>query len=183
MKNRSKKKLQLFSLILFVLIGSFLVTGCGNEDDSERERVVNKKSILDEIDINDSGKLFCKREAFATGVDVDLRYELEYRDGYVLLLHSMEKVISDDNNKLDEYENAYRNIAKNYKGLKYYDINIIRDDDSVLNDTVINYEKLDMDKLLDIEGEEDNIIVDGKVALKDWVGFAEKFGTDCEKVE
>ena len=183
MKNKSKKKLQLFSLILFVLIGSFLVTGCGNEDDSERERVVNKKSILDEIDINDSGKLSCKREAFATGVDVDLRYELEYKDGNVLLLHSMEKVISDDKKKLDEYENAYRNIAKNYKGLKYYDINIIRDDDSVLNDTVINYEKIDTKKLLDIEGEEDNIIVDGVVALKDWVGFAEKFGTVCEKVE
>ena len=183
MKNKSKKKLQLFSLILFVLIGSFFITGCGNEESSEKERVVNKKSILDEIDINASGKLSCKREAFATGVDVDLRYELEYRDGYVLILHSMEKVISDDNNKLDEYENAYRNIAKNYKGLKYYDINIIRDNDSVLNDTIINYDKLDMDKLLDIEGEEDNIIVDGKVLLKDWVGFAEKFGTVCEKVE
>ena len=143
MKNKLKKKLQLFSLILFVFMSSFFITGCGEEELSERDRVVNKKSILDEININDSGKLACTREAFATGVDVDLRYELEYKDGRVLLLHSMEKVISDDNEKLDEYENAYRNIAKNYKGLKYYDINIIRDNDSVLNDTIINYDKLE----------------------------------------
>lgn len=182
MKNKLKKKILLFSLILF--ISCFFITGCGDKDElTDRDRVVNNKSILDEIDINGSGKLSCTRVGFATGVDVDLRYELEYKDGNVLLLHSMEKVISDDNDKLDEYETAYRNIAKNYKGLKYYDINIIRDKDSVLNDTVINYEKIDTKKLLDIEGEEDNIIVDGVVALKDWVGFAEKFGTVCEKVE
>ena len=181
MKNKWKKKLQLFSFIL-IIISSFFVTGCTTLEE-EKERVVNKKSILDEIDSSDSGKLSCTRDAFATGVTVDLKYELEYKDGNVLLLHSMEQVISDDEDKLDEYETTYRNIAKNYKELKYYDINIIRDEDSVLNDTVINYAKLDMDKLLDIEGEEDNIIVDGKVALKDWVLFAEKFGTVYEKVE
>ena len=40
--------------------------------------------------------------------------------------------------------------------------------------------KIDTDKLLEIEGEEDNIIKDGKVKLDDWLDFAEQFGTKCE---
>ena len=100
-----------------------------------------------------------------------------------MILHSIDKVISEDSASLDQYEKAYRGIAKNYEGLKYYDITITRDSNSVTNDVVINYGKIDTKKLLDIEGEEDNVIVDGKVALETWVGFAEQFGTVCEKVE
>ena len=45
---------------------------------------------------------------------------------------------------------------------------------------MINYGKIDTDKLLAIEGEEDNVIKDGKVKLDDWLDFAEQFGTKCE---
>lgn len=184
MKNKLKK-IKIYSLIILLLTSSIFLTGCEDEKELSNEKtpVVNKKSILDEVDKEGSGKLSCTRDAYATNLEVELKYELEYSNGNVLLLHSMEKVIGDDEDKLDEYENAYRSIAKQYKGLKYYDINIVRDDNSVLNDTIINYEKIDTDKLLDIEGEEDNIIVDGKVKLEDWVSFAERFGTVCEKVE
>ena len=36
------------------------------------------------------------------------------------------------------------------------------------------------DKLLEIEGEEDNVIKDGKVKLDDWLEFTEPFGMKCE---
>ena len=175
-----KKIVSLF-IILFL---SLLITGCGNKEEQEKVPVVNKDSILDHIDKAGSGKLKCSREAYAsTGVDVDLSNEVEYKDGYITLLHSVDVITSDDQDSLDLYEDAYIKIAKNYKGLKYYDITISRTANSVINDVVINYEKIDIDKLLDIEGEEDNVIVNGKVALETWVGFAEKFGIKCEKVE
>lgn len=172
-------------LISFLLIFCLLLTGCGEEEVvDEKEPVVNRESVLDVIDSSGNGKLFCTREAFASeGIDVELTYELTYKNGYVMLLHANEKVMSDDKDSLDEYEKAYRNIAKNYEGLKYYDITITRSDNTVVNDTVINYEKIDTDKLLDIEGEEDNVIVDGKVKLTTWVSFAEKFGASCKEVE
>lgn len=170
--------------LFIILISCFFITGCGNEEVTEKEPVVNKVSILDSIDKAGSGKLKCSREAFANeGIDVELSNEIEYENGYIMVLHSIDKVISDNKDSLDQYENAYRKIAKNYEGLKYYDITITRDSNSVTNDVVINYGKIDTKKLLDIEGEEDNVIVDGKVALETWVGFAEKFGTVCEKVE
>lgn len=170
--------------LLIVLVSCFFITGCGNEEVTEKTPVVNKNSILNSIDKAGSGKLKCSREAFANeGIDVELTNEIEYENGYIMILHSIDKVISDNKESLDQYEKAYRSIAKNYEGLKYYDITITRDSNSVTNDVVINYGKIDTKKLLDIEGEEDNVIVDGKVALETWVGFAEQFGTVCEKVE
>ena len=180
-----KKKIQIISLLSILLFCCF-VTGCGNNDENivnEQSPVTTKNTILDDIDVSGSGKLFCTRDAFGReGMDVELTYELEYKNGFVSILHANEKVISNNSSDLDEYENAYRNIAKNYKGLKYYDITITRDENSVVNDTLINYEKIDTDKLLDIEGKEDNVIVDGKVKLETWVSFAEQFGTRCKEV-
>ena len=77
----------------------------------------------------------------------------------------------------------YKKIAQNYDGLEYYDTNVTRTENTVVNDTTINYEKLDMDSLLAIEGEEDNVVEDGKVKLATWLAFAEKFGTVCEEVK
>lgn len=177
-----KKKIIINLLILFICL---FVTGCGKEEVLEEKIPVGvRDTVLDDIDASGTGKLFCTREAYASqGIDVELTYELEYRDGNVILLHSNEKVISEDSDSLDEYEDAYRNIAKYYKGLKYYDITITRDKTSVTNDTLINYGKIDTSKLLAIEGEEDNVIVDGKVKLETWVKFAEQFGTSCEEVK
>ena len=170
--------------LFIILISCLFITGCGDKEIDEKAPVANKSSILDKIDSAGSGKLKCSREAFANeGIDVELSNEIEYDNGYIMILHSIDKVISEDSDSLDQYEDAYKKIAKNYEGLKYYDIKITRDSNSVTNDVVINYGKIDTKKLLDIEGEEDNVIVDGKVALETWVGFAEKFGTVCEKVE
>ena len=176
-----KKKLLIISLVFL----SLFVVGCSKEDEAidEKTPVANRGTILDDIDSSKSGKLACTREAYASeGIDVELTYDIEYNNGYISILHARDKVISNSKDSLDEYEDAYRKIAKNYDGLKYYDITITRDNNSVTNDILINYDKVDIDKLLDIEGEEDNVIVNGKVALKDWVTFAEQFGAVCREV-
>ena len=171
--------------LLIIFICCLFITGCGSKDvESENTPVVNKVSIMDSIEDGESGKLRCSREAFANeGIDVELTNEIEYKNGYITMLYSVDKITSSSQSDLDTYEDAYKKIAKNYEGLKYYDITITRSSNSVTNDVVINYEKIDTKKLLDIEGEEDNVIVNGKVALETWVGFAEQFGTVCEKVE
>ena len=69
---------------------------------------------------------------------------------------------------------------KQYEGLKYYDNIVTRTDNSIISDTTINYAKIDIDKLLEIEGEEDNVIENGKVKLSTWLNFAKKFGVTCE---
>ena len=64
--------------------------------------------------------------------------------------------------------------------LEVNDNKITRSSNSVTNEITINYEKIDMGKLLDIEGEEDNVIENGKVKLDTWLSFAKKYGVTCE---
>ena len=183
-----RKKLSKLVLVLIMLV---LLTGCGSNQSSTTANNTNESNSTNETatlnaDITESDttgmeKLTCSREASAgSGVDVNLDYEIYYQGEYIQILHSTEQVVTDDQDTLDEYEDAYKGIYKHYEGLKYYDNTVTRTNNSVTSDTVINYGKIDTDKLLAIEGEEDNVIKDGKVKLDDWLDFAEKFGTKCE---
>ena len=75
-----------------------------------------------------------------------------------------------------------KNIEKR-KILEMHLINsLIKDDNSVTRDTTIDYEHVDIDKLLHIEGNEDNIIDEnGKASLDMWLALAKKFGTVCNE--
>lgn len=155
--------------LILVFVLTIFITGCGESD-----------RVVLEPDYQGEGTLNCTREGELEGGSVNFRYEVDYRDGYITKLHSIEKVNSSDKELLDTYEDAYRNIFAVYKDLNYYDNKVTRNDQSVVSDTIINYEKIDMEKLLEIEGEEDNVIEDGKVKVDTWLGFAKKFGTTCE---
>lgn len=183
----TKNKLIKVSLLIFAVV---LLAGCSNNiniNSNNNNNINNNQSINKSDketvteDTSDMEKLSCTREANAgTGVDVDLSYEVYYQGEYIQILHSIEAITTENQDTLDEYETAYKSIAKNYEGLKYYDQTVTRTNNKVSNDTVINYGKIDTNKLLEIEGEEDNIIKDGKVKLNDWLSFAKKFGTKCE---
>ena len=177
--------------IALLLIAILLLAGCGKENETTTKNTQEKKtsepSINNKTEVPESqtegmSKLTCTREADAgSDIDVNLDYEVYYQGEYIQILHSTEQVVTDNQETLDEYENAYHSIYLNYQDLDYYDTAIIRTSNSVTNDTVINYGKIDTDKLLEIEGEEDNVIKDGKVKLQDWLDFAEQFGTTCEE--
>lgn len=188
------KKNKLSKLVMILMMVA-LLTGCGSNESSTTANNTNgssnnnsnsnesttPKSSVSESDTAGMEKLTCSREASAgSGIDVNLDYEIYYQGEYIQILHSTEQVVTDDQDTLDEYADAYKGIYKHYEGLKYYDNTVTRTNDSVTSDTVINYGKIDTDKLLAIEGEEDNVIKDGKVKLEDWLDFAEQFGTKCE---
>mgnify|MGYP002340113837 CR=1 FL=1 len=180
MRNQKVNKSNFFKICLIV-IATILLAGCSNSEENNQSSNNFINSGISTEDTSNMQKLNCTREANAgAGIDVDLNYEVYYQGEYIKILHSMESVTTENQETLDEYETAYKNIAKNYEGLKYYDQTVTRTNNKVNNDTVINYGKIDTNKLLEIEGEEDNIIKDGKVKLDDWLNFAKKFGTKCE---
>ena len=167
------KKVFLF-LILFLCI--FIVTGC----DDESEKVVSNG---EKVSTSTMQHKHCSREANGgSGVIVNLDYDLYYKGEELLLLKSVEQIVSSKEEKLDEYENAYKGISEHYTGLDYYDQEVVRGDTSVTNTIIINYEKINIQKLLEIEGEDDNIIENGKAKVDLWIKLAEKFGTKCEDV-
>ena len=149
------------SSILLVMI--LLLAGCGDSSIASSDGV--KK---------------CTRTGEVTNGSSEMNYEVYYKGEYVTVLHSTEKIISDSSSVLDTYEKAYKNIFKQYEGLEYYDNKVTRSSNSVTNEITINYEKIDIGKLLDIEGEENNVVENGKVKLETWISFAEKYGATCE---
>ena len=146
-----------------VLVMVLLLAGCGSNSA-----------------VSSDGVKKCTRTGTVTNGSTEMNYEVYYKGEDVVLLHSTEKIISDSSSVLDTYEEAYKSIFKQYEGLEYYDNKVTRSNNSVTNEITINYEKIDMGKLLDIEGEENNVIENGKVKLDTWLSFAKQYGVTCE---
>ncbi len=162
--------------IILIIVAVFLLTAC------DKSTTVEKKE-KEEVETKEMEHKHCTRQSTNSGgVSTELSYEIYYTGEKLNLLESTEKVISDNSDKLDEYQEAYEKINKYYKDLKYYDTEVTREDNSVTRSTTINYDKIDIDELLDIEGEEDNIIEDKEAKVQLWLDLAKKFGTKCKKV-
>ena len=150
-----------YTIILLLIIP--FITGCGTSEKMHEH---------------------CTRTATAgDDVDVKLEYDLYYKDDVLLKLESVEQITSKDEETLDTYESAYKNIHKNYEGLKYYDTSVNREKESVTSKIVIEYKKIDIDKLIEIEGEEDNIFENKVPKASKWKELAKKLGAKCEVVE
>ena len=138
--------------IILILIISFICVGCS--DDTK-----NKTAKTDE------NVLHCKRKATTTdGASTSLTYSIYYDGDYVTKTVSVEKVTSDDDAILKKYQTAYENVFSPYKNIDYYDNKVTTTSNSVISTTVIDYNKVDINKIIAIEGSDDNIFEsDGKV--------------------
>ena len=169
------------SKILFVLFLSLLLIGCGNSNKESSDVVISNG---DRVNTKKMEHKHCTRKGDAgTGVNVSLNYDIYYTGDILNLLVSEEKISSADDSVLTTYEDAYKGIQSNYIGLEYYDQEVSRGDTTVINKITINYDKIDIDKLIAIEGETDNIFENKVPKVDKWLELAKKFGTKCELVE
>ena len=164
------------SIILTLIIIVFIITGC-----EDKNSIVSNGQ---KVDTSNMEHKHCSRQATGgTGITTELTYELYYTGDRLNVLESSEKVVANKDEDLDTYEQAYEKINEYYKDLDYYDTEVIRGDTSVTRNTTINYDKINIKKLLEIEGSDDNIIEDGEAKVDLWLDLAKKFGTKCELVE
>lgn len=178
---------KLSSVILLVVITLFITTGCEeNTNTSTTTGNTNNKVISngEKVNTKKMKHKHCTRSATAgSNTEMILYYDVYYTGEDINILFSHEELITNDTKMLDQYEDAYKKIANYYVGLEYYDQNVKRTSTSIINETTINYEKIDIKKLLDIEGEEDNIVKDGKAKVDLYIDLLEQFGGKCEDVE
>lgn len=166
-------------IFILILVCTIFLTACSSK--KEETKVESNGEVINTSSMKHKK---CTRTGNAgTGIDVSLNYDLYYTGDILNILHSEEKVVATNESDLDTYEEAYKKIYKNYEGLKYYDAKVERGDTSVTSNLTINYDKIDIDALLSIEGEEDNIIENGKAKVDKWITLAKKFGTKCEDVD
>lgn len=164
---------KLFNLI-FLLLLIVTLTGC-------TEKTASGTTVNSESDMTENkGVLYCTREA--TGMNnaaVECSYDVYYNKGNVTKVHSIEKVTSSSEEVLETYRSAYENVFKVYKDLDHYYNTVTDEGNTIISETTIEYDKVDLDKLKELENTNDSVIKNGKVALKDWLKFAENFGTKC----
>ena len=162
-------------LFIICLIAVFFITACSDDSDDE---------IL-EKDYNTDGLIHtsCTRDAYSNDSSTTISINIDLysdNDGYLNIFKSKEEIKSSNTTILDQYEEAYNKIYASYKDVDYYDSKVTREDNKVTSITNINYAKVDMDKILEIEGTENNVKVEnGKIKLSDWKSFAKKYGTTC----
>lgn len=166
--------------IILLLIVLFLVSGCTSKNEKEKVEVKSNGKVVDTSKMQHK---HCTRGATAPGAEVELNYDIYYTGDKLNLIKSEEKVVSSKDETLDTYENAYKQIHSNYEGLEYYDTEVIRGDTTVTSTITINYDKIDIDRLIEIEGEEDNVFENKVPKVDKWLTLAKKFGTECELVE
>lgn len=148
-------------LAVFVLIGVFFVTGCGNEE----VKTMN-----------------CSRKATVVkGVDMDLNYKVTYKGNYVTLVESEEKVISDDKDYLETYENTIKNMYSPYDGIEHYNYDIKVDGNTLTSTVKIDYENIDTAKLIEIDSANGKLIKDGKIKIDDMRSAYEAMQVTCEE--
>lgn len=172
------------SILIIMLFTVLLITGC--------EKKKNDIKIIsggEEVDTKEMIHEHCTRDASAgKDTEVTLTYDIYYTDDTMNILKSEDKVISADQDVLTSYEEAYKKIKQNYVGIDYYDAEIVRGDTTVTNTVTINYDKIDLNKLMEIEGgemdingEKFDIYKNGYLSASEWKRLSKKLGTTCKK--
>lgn len=169
------KKIALGIMIISILV---FTSAC-----DKTETVVNEDGTTTKVKVTKVHE-HCTRVGNMQGnAQADLNYEIYYTGDVLNKIESTEKVTSVDTSILDQFENAYKQIHTHYEGLKYYDATVTRESNSVTNRIIINYDKIDVQALLNIEGEEDNIFEDNIPKVSKWKELTKKVGMTCEAVE
>lgn len=171
------KKITKLSVVL--LVGLLVFTGCSDKNDNKLDKDSDKGSSIQEN--KDTKVLRCtKSEEVTTGIEADFIYEVTYTGTYVDKVHTVEKLMSDN----EEYLNLYKELVEKqyepFKDVKYYDYDITVKD-GVLTSTVdINYAKIDTDQMLEINSSLSALIKDGKVKVSDMQSLYETIGAVCK---
>lgn len=164
-------------LVFCILCSVFLLTGCGNVNDTEDTTNNNDTSTSQEENVK---TMTCTRTTNQSNFSADFNYEVNYKGSYVTFVRSTEKITSDDESVLEQYKTAVENIYSPYKDIEYYDYDVTIDGNTLTSLAEINYEKIDTDKMIEVDSANAQIIKDGKVKLSDIKQVYESVGAICE---
>ncbi len=158
------KKINLILLIFICLI----FTGCFNK---KEKKVEEKSSVVETV---------CRgEEKMENGITANVRYELKSQDDKVLNLKSIETIESDDISFLEETKKSIENTYSIYSDIKYYEYDVNINENKLISTVNIDYDKIDLNKLVSIDEGNKNIIVDNRVSLSYLKNMYESLGSVC----
>ena len=172
---------KIISIVFVLLVSVCLVTGCEEKKENSTDNTSNGKIKSVEDITSKSGTLNCTREATVEGGTGKFTYIIKYKGDNLTSIYSEESITSEDSAVLKEYEDAYNNIDSNYEGIDNYICTVKKTGDTVVHVIDIDYEKVDIKKIVEIEGEEDNIFENNKPKLSKYFELIKKMGITCSE--
>lgn len=151
-----RKRFLYLSLFIFSL---FLLGGC----ESQRNGKV----------------MICSAKAKQGNIDMDLHYEVTFNSEYVKTVKTVEKLTCSDDKTLDGYKKTIDDIYKKYDGVDYYTYQAEIKDNTLTSQVFIDYEHVDIDKILSLSEDSEHLIKNGKIKLSDIKEVYENVGASC----
>ena len=115
------------------------------------------------------------------GITLRSTYTAEYKNNIVKKLKTVEKVIAEDEDNLEVYEEKIKELYQGYQGIDYYTNKTKIKDNTLTSMTIIDYSKVDTDKLIKVDSGNSGIIKNGKVNIKDLEKLYKENGCNCKK--
>jgi len=147
-------------LVIIMTTAILLLTGCT----AEEEKLMK-----------------CSRTINQASIQMNMLYNVTYKGNYVTKVESTEEVITDDQATLELYKKQIENTTAIFKDVEHYNHNITINGNKLTSTITIDYEKIDTDKLIEIDSSMQQLIKDGKVYVEDIESLYSQLGITCEK--
>lgn len=130
----------------------------------------------------ETGTMTCTMSSYPTdGITLRSTYTAEYENNIVRTLETTEQVTAEDKDNLEVYEERIQELYQGYQGIDYYQNKTEIKGNTLTSTTNINYEKVDTDKLIEVDSDNGGIIKNGKVNIDDLREMYEQNGCNCKK--
>lgn len=147
-------------LVAIMIMGTVLFTGCG----AEKEKTMK-----------------CSRTINQASIKMNLTYDVTYKGDYVTKIESNEEITTEDESTLELYKTQLESTTTSFKDIEYYDHEVKIDGNTLTSTITIDYEKIDTDKLIEIDSSMKQLIKDGKISVVDIESLYGQLGVTCEK--
>lgn len=127
-------------------------------------------------------KTECTIDNEVDGIKVDGTYELTYTEGYIDTVKFIEKYTVSDEYLIESVENTFDNLYKNLGELKYYDYERITEGLTVTSTVNIDYNRINIDKLIELNKDLKNIIKDDKIEATVLINSYKSNGATCKEM-
>ena len=130
----------------------------------------------------ETGTMTCTMSSYPTdGITLLSTYTAEYKNNIVRTLETTEQVTAEDKDNLEVYEERIQVLYQGYQVIDYYQNKTEIKGNTLTSTTNINYEKVDTDKLIEVDSDNGGIIKNGKVNIDDLREMYEQNGCNCKK--
>jgi len=176
--------------VMAILLVAITLVGCNTKKAEDKKKDDDTKEVDTKKDSNNNIKKIesvkevksvCTLNKNADETSVKSEYNIYSTEGYVDKVETIETVIADSDDILDEYEklvkNTYSTYNKKYGG---YTFDIDRKSDKLIVNTTIDYKKMDLEAFAEDNDGMESYMKNGKLSLTGIKELYESIGADCE---